>query len=81
MSAALDGKAVITPGEEPREQRSDHPIRTFLERAYSAPILPATAKKPSSLIYNADDRPNIVIALSNGVQHVGLISINPSTRC
>ena len=47
----------------------------LLWRAYSAPILPATAKKPSSLIYDADDRPNILIALSNGVQHVALISI------
>ena len=76
MNAALEGKVVITPGEQRQGQRSGNPIRTFLERAYGAPILPATAKKPSSLIYNADDRPNIVIALSNGVQHVGLISIN-----
>ena len=76
MSAVLDGKVAITPGEEPQRPRSDNPIRTFLRRAYSAPILPPTAKKPSSLIYSADDRPSIFVTMSNGVQHVGLVSIN-----
>lgn len=68
MSAASDA------GEQPH--RNGNPIRSFLRYAYSAPILPPTAKKPSSLIYSADDRPGILVALSNGVQHVGLISIN-----
>jgi len=68
MSAALDAD------EQPH--RNGNPIRSFLRSAYSAPILPRAAKKPSSLIYSADDRPGIVVALSNGVQHVGLISIN-----
>ena len=76
MSAALNGKVSTASAEERRPHQSSNTIRSFLRRAYSAPILPATAKKPSSLIYGADDRPNIVIALSNGVQHVGLISIN-----
>lgn len=76
MRATLDGKVAMTPGEERQPHRSGNPIRSFVRRAYSAPILPPTAKKPSSLIYGADDRPSIFIALSNGVQHVGLISIN-----
>ena len=76
MSAALNGKVSTASAEERRPHQSSNTIRSFLRRAYSAPILPATAKKPSSLIYGADDRPSIVIALSNGVQHVGLISIN-----
>ncbi len=76
MSALLDDKVAIAQGGEPQRPRSGNPVRSFLRRAYSAPILPPTAKKPSSLIYGADDRPNILIALSNGVQHVGLISIN-----
>ena len=76
MSAALNGKVGTSPAEERLPHQSSNPIRSFLTRTYSAPILPATAKKPSSLIYNADDRPSLVVALSNGVQHVGLISIN-----
>jgi xanthine permease XanP len=76
MSAALDGKVAIAPGEEPQRPPSGNSILNFLRRAYSAPILPPTAKKPSSMIYGADDRPSIFVALSIGVQHVGLISIN-----
>jgi NCS2 family nucleobase:cation symporter-2 len=55
---------------------SDAAIRQFLRRAYRQPILPHDARKPPNLIYNADDKPNFAIALSNGVQHVGLIAIN-----
>jgi NCS2 family nucleobase:cation symporter-2 len=47
-----------------------------LRHAYSEPILPADAKRPPALLYNADDRPNLGIAVSNGLQHVGLIAIN-----
>jgi len=76
MSTALDGNVAIASEEEPQGPRSGNPIRSFLRRVYSAPVLPPTARKPSSLIYGADDRPSILIAMSNGVQHVGLISIN-----
>lgn len=76
MSTALDGNVAIASDEEPQGPRSHNPIRSFLRRAYSAPVLPPTAKKPSSLIYSADDRPSVFVALSNGIQHVGLISIN-----
>jgi len=76
MSAALNGKVSAGSAEELQPHQASSAIRGFLRRAYSAPILPATARKPSSLIYDADDRPGIVIALSNGIQHVGLISIN-----
>jgi len=76
MSAALNGEVSAVSAEEGRPHETSNTIRSFLRRAYSAPILPPTARKPSSLIYNADDRPSIAIALSNGVQHVGLISIN-----
>jgi xanthine permease XanP len=51
-------------------------ITRFLRRAYAEPILQHDAKKPPNLIYNADDKPNIAIAVSNGIQHVGLIAIN-----
>lgn len=51
-------------------------LPAFLRHAYSEPILPADAKRPPALLYNADDRPNLGIAVSNGLQHVGLIAIN-----
>ncbi len=76
MSAVLNSKVTIAPPKKPQRPRSSNPIRSFLRLAYSEPILPPTAKRPSSLIYGADDRPSIFVALSNGVQHVGLISIN-----
>lgn len=77
MSVALDGNAAIAPSQKQQPpHQSDNPIRSFLRRAYNAPILPPTAKKPSSVVYGADDRPSILVALSNGVQQVGLISIN-----
>ncbi|HEX4208875.1 MAG TPA: solute carrier family 23 protein, partial [Candidatus Binataceae bacterium] len=76
MTAALNGETALASGDELQRQRRGNPIRRFWRRAYTAPILPASAKKPSSLIYSADDRPSSVVALSNGVQHVGLISIN-----
>lgn len=75
MSVALNDKGTAS-AKERQPHQSSNTIRRFLKRAYGAPILPATAKKPSSLIYNADERPNALIALSNGAQHVGLISIN-----
>ncbi|HEX5508110.1 MAG TPA: solute carrier family 23 protein [Pseudolabrys sp.] len=51
-------------------------IARFLRRAYADPILAPDVKKPASLFYNADERPTAAIALSNGMQHVGLIAIN-----
>jgi xanthine permease XanP len=75
MSLALNGKVAKGSAEE-QQSHSISGIRGFLRRAYFTPILPANAKKPSSLIYSADDRPGLLIALSNGAQHVGLISIN-----
>jgi xanthine permease XanP len=76
MSLALNDKFGKVSDEEQQQPHRTSRIGDFLRRAYSAPILPATAKRPSSLIYNADDRPSLMIALSNGAQHVGLISIN-----
>lgn len=76
MSLALNDKCGKISAEEQQQPRRTSRVGDFLRRAYWAPILPATAKKPSSLIYNADDRPSLMIALSNGAQHVGLISIN-----
>jgi xanthine permease XanP len=75
MSRALSDKGTASAKKQ-WPHRSSNTIRRFLRRAYGSPILPATAKKPSSLIYNVDERPNALIALSNGAQHVGLISIN-----
>ncbi len=63
-------------GMAPQQRQSRSPIVRFLRRAYVEPILASDAKKPASLLYNADDWPKPVIALSNGVQHVGLIAIN-----
>lgn len=76
MIATLEGKTAVEPGDQRQPRRGGGPIIGFLRRAYGEPILPPTARKPSSLIYSADDRPGLVVALSNGVQHVGLISIN-----
>jgi xanthine permease XanP len=72
VGAAASGSA----GDVPLRQPSGNLVARFLRRAYGEPILPATAKKPAALIYNADERPNAILAISNGFQHVGLISIN-----
>lgn len=76
MSLALNGKVDKTSVETRQQAHGIYWISNVLRRAYWTPILPANAKKPSSLIYNADDRPSLLIALSNGAQHVGMISIN-----
>ena len=76
MSIALNRKVDTASTAERQQSHSTNGILSFLRRAYCAPILRATAQKPSSLIYSADDRPGALIALSNGAQHVGLISIN-----
>jgi xanthine permease XanP len=79
MNATLDGKvdarAAASTGDS-RQRRHDDFIMRFLRQSYGKPILPPTAKKPPSLIYDADDHPSVLVVLSNGVQHVGLISIN-----
>ncbi len=80
MSAALHDKAgAVAPastGDVRRRDQGGNSVARFLRRAYEDPVLPATAKKPAALIYNADERPRAILALSNGFQHVGLISIN-----
>lgn len=76
MSLTLNDKAGEAPAGGRAQPQPTNGIRGFLKRAYAAPILPATARKPSSLLYNADDHPSLFITLSNGAQHVGLISIN-----
>ncbi|HEY7230451.1 MAG TPA: solute carrier family 23 protein [Pseudolabrys sp.] len=63
-------------GLTPKRFRKKKLIARFLAHAYRDPVLPPNTKKPAALIYGADDRLSAGIALSNGLQHVGLISIN-----
>ncbi len=80
MSTARNGRIEATTGPagalRRRWPQAGNWVAGLLRRAYGDPILPVAAKKPASLIYSADDRPGAAIALSNGFQHVGLISIN-----
>ena len=84
-NAAIQGKAdsahsgLVEPNglKRPASPRYvDSWIVRFFRRTYGEPVLSPETKKPPSLMYNADERPSIAVALSNGLQHVGLIAIN-----
>jgi len=51
-------------------------LKRKLQQVFVEQIGPVNAKKPPSLIYGVNDRPPIVITLSNAVQQVGIIAIN-----
>jgi xanthine permease XanP len=81
MSATVENKTPDTTAAEPiphvrGRRQGGTAIPRLLRHMYGEPILPVSAKKPAALIYNADDRPGTLVVLTNGLQHVGLISIN-----
>src|SRR4051794_1408316 len=47
-----------------------------LQEVFVGQIGPVNAKKPPSLIYGVNDRPPVMITISNAVQQVGIIAIN-----